>query len=95
MPRSEHFKNQVGPQITREQAERLIAFSRGIPHLDGPPILKERRSNKMLKKWIWAAIAAFALLTATGASGIVADSLGLDTTPHAAACDEPGGSDGC
>jgi len=49
----------------------------------------------MLKKWIWAAIAAFALLTATGASGIVADSLGLDTTPHAAACDEPGGSDGC
>ena len=50
----------------------------------------------MFKKWIWAAIAAFALLTATGASGIVANELGLDVTQPAFACeDAPPVGGGC
>jgi hypothetical protein len=44
---------QIGPQITREQAERLTAFSREISHLDGPPILKGKEVKQAVKKIIY------------------------------------------
>jgi hypothetical protein len=50
----------------------------------------------MIKKRIIAVITGIALLVAvTGASGIVADALGLSMTAQAYACENPGGSGGC
>ncbi len=49
----------------------------------------------LLKKRIYSLIVAVALLVAiTGASGIVADSLGFDFTPQAHACSTGGGGGG-
>ena len=51
----------------------------------------------MLKKYTVRLIVAIALLIAvTGSSGLVADSLGLDLTPAAHACQTSGnGGGGC
>ena len=51
----------------------------------------------MLKKYVVRFIVAVALLVAvTGSSGLVADSLGLDLTPAAHACQTAGsGGGGC
>lgn len=49
----------------------------------------------MLKKHIIAVVTGLALLAAVaGASGIVADALGLPATTPAFACPNPGGSGG-
>jgi hypothetical protein len=47
-----------------------------------------------MKKRIIAFITGIALLAITGATGIVADYIGLDVTPHVAACDPEGSSGG-
>ena len=49
----------------------------------------------LLKKRIYKVIVALALLVAvTGASGVVADSLGFDFTPQAHACSQGSGAGG-
>lgn len=49
-----------------------------------------------MKKRLFTLITAVALLVAVaGASGIVADALGLSITPQVLACDPEGGSGGC
>ncbi len=50
----------------------------------------------MLKKRIFTAIAAIALMIAvTGASGVVADQLGFEMTPQAHACGSAGSGGSC